>query len=114
MPFTPLNSTSPIVAFTFPDLTTKNLGVNVVGLGDPTLNSAGAGLVGQCAALQIQNLTAGIILVMSTAGGTKGINIAAGALYSFPDDPNGNGIDLFEFWLKPAAVGDVIVFYRKR
>jgi hypothetical protein len=111
MAFTPRNSTAPIKAFTFTGTAALNLGVDVLALADPTGTSSGVGLIGMCTALQIQNLTTDTILVLESASATKGINIPPNVMWAPPQDTNGNGYDVFEFWLKSAAgAGDVIVF----
>jgi hypothetical protein len=104
MAFTPLNATHPITSFTFAGAATKNLGVDILGLADPT--SVGAGNAGQCVWFGIQNQTGEDILILSTVGGTKGILVKDGDLYR---TPNENGYDVFEYWVKSSGAGDVVV-----
>lgn len=109
MAFTPSNTTHPIVVFTFSGVATKNLGVDVLGLADPTLLAQGGGLVGQCAWFSIQNQTGVDLLLTQSAAATKGIKILDGDTYRTATDVNGNGYDCFEYWLVSAGAGDVAV-----
>lgn len=109
MSFTPLNSTHPIVVYTFAGIATVNLGVDVLGLPDPTTSGQGRGLVGQCAWFGVQNQTGADLLLTQSVGATKGVLILDQQTYRTPPDQNGNGFDVFEYWLVSAAAGDVAV-----
>jgi len=109
MAFTPRNTTHPIVVFTFSGVATLNLGVDVLGLTDPTGSGQGAGLVGQCLWFGVQNQTGVDLLITQSAVATKGILLKDGDMYRPVADPNGNGFDVFEYWLISAGAGDVVV-----
>lgn len=109
MAFTPTNTTHPIVVYTFSGVATKNLGADVLGLADPTILAQGAGLVGQCAWFGVQNQTGADLLLTQSASATKGMLILDGQSYRTPPDQNGNGFDVFEYWLISAGAGDVCV-----
>jgi len=109
MAFTPLNSTHPIVVFTFSGAATLNLGVDVLGLADPNTSGQGRGLVGQCAWFGVQNQTGADLLLTQSASATKGMLILDGQNYRPEPDTDGNGYDMFEYWLVSAAAGDVCI-----
>lgn len=109
MPFTPMNVTHPIVVYTFAGALTKNLGVDVLGLADPSGSASGVGNVGTCAWFSVQNQTGVDLLLTQSASATKGIKILDGDTYRTATDQNGNGYDVFEYWLVSAGAGDVAV-----
>lgn len=108
----PSNSTCPITAYTFVGVTPVNLGQTVLLL-NPATDPLGM-LCGMRTVFQIQNQSGGDVLLVDSVSATKGILILDGELYTIPPDNNGNGYDVFEFWLKSSSgAGDVIVFSRK-
>lgn len=108
----PSNSTCPITAYTFTGTTPVNLGTGVLAL-DPITDPLHM-LCGMCTNFQIQNQSGSDVLLLDSASATKGILILDQELYTIPPDNNGNGYDVFEFWVSNAAgSGDIVVFRHK-